>query len=118
MPKRSIETLRLTGRRLRLPGDGPIYDDDIIDGIIEAAGGLPDGKIKHCCLNTDKADFVSRRKALEERLDRAARTYLFKTEWQTKPTPKQLAKRFAKIETAAAKMLAELGLPQDVRLRK
>jgi hypothetical protein len=118
MSKRSIETF------LRQSGDGPIYDDEVIDGIIEAAGGLPEGDVEHYRLNKDGTDFeratVSRRQALEERLDAAARTYLLKTEWQTKtkPTPKKLAMRFAKIETAAAKMLTGLGLPRDVRLEE
>jgi hypothetical protein len=122
MPKRSIQTFRLTNRWLRRSGDGPIYDDEVIEGIIEAAGGLPEWDVEHNRLNKDGTDFeratVSRRQALEERLDAAARTYLLKTEWQTKPTPKQLATRFDKIETAAAKTLAALGLSRDVRLEE
>lgn len=117
MPKRSNEASKAGW--LQRSGDGPIYDDEAIDGIIEAAGGLPDGEIEHRRLDKEGTGFertsVSRREALKERLDAVARICLSKTAWPTKPTAKQLAKRFAKIEKAAAKMLAELGLPPDVR---
>jgi hypothetical protein len=55
---------------------------------------------------------LRRRQALRERLEVAAHNYTQCSQFQTEPTPVQLADAMADIEAAAAKLIAALHLPE------
>ena len=89
------------------------YGQEHIDQIIKVAGGLPAGQVK---IKLGKADgskletaTVDRREALSVRLQSAAQVYSVFSEAQQKPTPRQLKLQYARIQTAAERLLDALG---------
>jgi hypothetical protein len=114
MPKRSIQAFRPQ----RIRPDHRVYSDDNIEAIITAAGGMPSGVIDHEILIHDAKGFrreahrVPRRQVLRERLEKAAHIYITFSEYQTEPTPNQIADAMADIEEAAATLIAALHLPE------
>ena len=114
MPKRSIQAFQPQGIR----PDHRVYSDDDFEVIITAAGGMPSGEIDHEILIDDDKGFrrevhrVPRHQVLRERLEKAAHAYITFSEYQTEPTFKQMADAMADIETAAAKLIAALHLPE------
>lgn len=111
MPQRSIAGFRPTG----IAFGTRFYSSRDIEAIISAAGGLSQGNVKHIRVNKKATGFitvtVSRRKALAECLHSAAQRWHVNSQFQTKPTDKQLAESFAKIEAAANRLLKALHLP-------
>lgn len=116
MPKRSVKAYDPKGIRL----NHTWYSDRDIEAIIDVAGGLPDGDVEHEVPLDEPGNFhhttvrVPRRQALKDRLESAARVYAAFSDFQTKPTAKQMADILADIETAAAKLIAALHLPETM----
>jgi hypothetical protein len=112
MPKRSIEKYRPTGIRFR---DEPFYSEGDIDRIIESAGGLPDGNFEIARVKADASGFedvvVSRRTALKERLESAARAWHWESQKQIEPTAEQLSAAFTEIQKAAERLLETMHIP-------
>jgi len=86
MPKGSIRGFSPEGLNHR------VYSDGDIDAII---GGRP-----------------TYDSSLSERLEQAAHSFIVLSEFQTKPTAKQIADAMADIEAAAVKLIAALYLPE------
>jgi hypothetical protein len=141
MPKRSIEGFKPTAENMGLGGESTFSTSDVeerhprapeqelahreakrlmaarVARIIEEAGGLPGGDVKHKRVKADASGWeivtLPRRKALAERLESAALTFRFSVEAEAQPTAIQRIKRLARIEAAAANLLAGLGVPED-----
>jgi hypothetical protein len=116
LPKRSVHGFQPTAVRLQLAGDSDIYSDSDIDAIITAAGGLPADKVDRLHARSEpslETTEVARREALARRLERGVRDYLVQKHFETKPTPRQLAVDFARIERAGARLLKALQVADD-----
>lgn len=112
MAKRSVSGFRPSGVRI----DEPFYSDADIDHIVEVGGGLPEGNVAHRRPTPDGMDFetvvVSRHEALSDRLESAAREWDIRSQFQTKPTSKQVAQSHERIARCAARLCEALGLPK------
>jgi hypothetical protein len=112
MAKRSVSGFRPTGLRI----DEPFYSDADIDHIVEVSGGLPEGNFAHRRATPDGMDFetvvVSRREALSDSLESAARDWDIRSQFQTKPTSKQVAQSHERIARCAARLCEALELPK------
>lgn len=110
MVKRSVDSFSPKGLAL----DKRFYTGQEIDHIIQRADGLPEGQIEHTRAASDGAHLITimvpRRKALAERLETAAKVWDIETQFQTKPTDKQLGESCGAIETAAEQLLDALGV--------
>jgi hypothetical protein len=95
----------------------PIYSDEVLDRIIEAAGGLPQDDREIEVLTgiepTGKALYkrARRREALRACLEGAAEHYTCIYRGGLGPTQAMLGKRYAEIEKAGQKFLEGLGKP-------
>ena len=117
MPKRSISEFKPTGLNL----DVHFYSAEDIGRIVKAVGRLPGTKVKHGRANENGSGFVTasvgRREALAERLESAAKWWHVASQYQTEPTPMQLADAFGKIWKAAEDLRKALGLPVKPKFR-
>ncbi len=111
MPKKSITNFRPTGIAL----ERRFFSDEDIDRIIKAGRGLQESKVPIDVPSDDATCFgtvsVDRRTALIARLETAAQWWHVKSQFQKKPTGKQRAEQFEKIEAAANRLLKALDLP-------
>ena len=93
--------------------DGHLYSAKDIDDIIVAVGLLPKGNVEHERPSEDASGFVvasmGRREALAERLESAAKWWDVVSQFETEPTPKQLADTFKKIEKPLPLIKCERG---------
>ena len=109
MVKHSVHSFSPKGLTL----DERFYTGREIDHIIQRANGLPEGQIEHTRAASDGTRLITimvpRREALVERLETAAQVWCIESEFQTKPTDKQLGERCGAIETAAKRLLETLG---------
>jgi hypothetical protein len=94
-----------------------IYSVNDIDAIIAAAGGLPADRDNRLHAWSEPSALeptkVPGREALAQRLERGVRDYLVQKHFETKPTPRQLAVDFARIERAGARLLKALQVAGD-----
>ena len=113
MPQKSVSDFKPTGIAI----DHCYYSDRDIQAIISAAGRLPQGNVEHGSTSKDGkrliAKTVERRTALEACLKRAAQTWAVDSQFQTRPTAKQLSDSLAAIESTANKLLEKLQLPNE-----
>lgn len=93
------------------------YPDDVLDRVIAAAGGLPEGEVEVAVHFGGVGLFkrVSRRERLRERLETAALSYTLWADSVRQPTPAMLAEAFADVEVPAEKMLRALLQPRAGR---
>jgi hypothetical protein len=109
MAKGSVEDFRP-----EYPDGREYYSENDLEAIIRAAGGLPDGEVDHLRPAEDGSELVpakvSRRVALKERLESAARYWDIARQYANKPTPPQTAEDFKKIERRANSLLIALQL--------
>jgi hypothetical protein len=85
-----------------LSQDRRFYSDDDIEAIITAAGRTVRARVPG----------LRWRQALSERLEVVAHNYTQCSQFQSEPTAKQIADAMADIETAAAKLIAALHVPE------
>lgn len=113
MVRKSVAGFRPKG----IPVGERFYTDANVDSIITSAGGLPAGDVELHLPDHDTGTLVSqrvdRRTALGHRLESAARYWEVERQWQPKPTHRQRAEEFQKIETAAVRLLKALQVGKD-----
>ena len=111
MPKRSVDDFKPVGAEglifQRVGTEGlivgapPVYSNEQIDRIIEAAGGLPDGEVTIDTIweeeTGQQTETLPRKEALKRELELAANTFLVVKSFKARPTPRQLAERFQQI---------------------
>ncbi len=117
----------VAGFRPKKIRDRRFYTDSAIDRIIEAAGGLPPGNVlpdgdvdlsiydlDGNALGLPRDDrLVDRRTELGCRLELVAQNWDVKRQLQKRPTHRQRAQEFARVETAATRLLTALSVPED-----
>lgn len=117
----------VAGFRPKRIRDRRFYTDDDIGRIIKAAGGLPPGNVlpdgdvdlsiydlDGNALGLPRDDrLVDRRTELGCRLELAAQNWDVKRQLQKRPTHRQRARAFARIETDATRLLTALSVPED-----
>ncbi len=117
MVRKSVTGFRLENLRPFMDGRR-FYSDAGIDRIIEAAGGLPPGRVALPDQRAPKTGertprWVSPRKALAHRLEKLARAWAFQAPLQTMATHRQQADACTRIESAAKRLLVALGVGDD-----
>jgi len=119
MTKRSIREYRTEELTDVIMGDEFSYTDRDILAIIDAAGGAPEGEIEIQIVNEDDAEgdppfktvSVSREEALHYKLESHSRVWRYETIERGRPTNKQTAAAYEKIEANAKRLLSSFHIP-------
>ena len=116
MARKSVGLYRPKGLEDYLAGRR-YYTDADIGLIIVAVGKLPRGKVDLAVPDPETGDLktkrVARSEALQYRLERCVHWWAIQVETQKTPTHKQLEKEYARIESAAKRLLSTLHISEN-----